>query len=164
MEQANKGKIESFMTDLGRKLDLLLDRARQGAEEAKLSERMDDLRQASEKLENELHEFVKDDEKWQEVQVHLKGAAHELRKAFESTFTRKQPGTTGGGAYTDGAQHGDTNTGSTHAGNSNYGTANNAGTAYSAGQQQNNHMDSQSQSSDGTQENQQGNNFEGRNI
>lgn len=92
MEQANKGKVEGFMTELGRKLDQLIERARQGAEEAKLSDRMEDLRQASDKIENELHEFVKDDEKWREVQHHLKGALQEIRKAFETTFTKKPVG------------------------------------------------------------------------
>ncbi|AHM59790.1 hypothetical protein D770_07635 [Flammeovirgaceae bacterium 311] len=90
MEQANKGRIEEFMKDLGHKLDLFIDKARQGAEEAKLSEKMDEFKQTTEKLENELHEFVKDDEKWREVQTHIKGALFELRKAFETTFARKQ--------------------------------------------------------------------------
>ncbi|WP_224998291.1 hypothetical protein [Cesiribacter sp. SM1] len=161
MEQANKGKIEGFMTELGRKLDQLLDRARQGAEEAKFSERMEDLRQATDKLENELHEFVKDDEKWREVQVHLKGAALELRKAFESTFTRKQSGTSGG-AYTGGTNAGDTNTANATYGSANYGE-NNAGTAYSASEPQNSATGSQATDST-QQQQQQGNNFEGRNI
>lgn len=89
-QQHNKGKVEGFMAELGRKLDFLFDRARQGAEEAKLSDRMEELKQAKDKLEHELHEFVQDDEKWKEVQKHLQGAAQELRRAFETTFKTKQ--------------------------------------------------------------------------
>lgn len=88
--QENKGKLEAFMAELGRKLDQLLDRARNGAEEAKLSEKMEELRQTKDKLEHELHEFVKDDEKWQEVKQHLQGAAQELQRAFETSFARKK--------------------------------------------------------------------------
>lgn len=89
-QQHNKGKIESFMTELGRKIDQLLDKARQGTEEAKVSDKFDELRQAKDKLERELHEFVQDDEKWREVQTHLQEAGIELRKAFETTFARKR--------------------------------------------------------------------------
>lgn len=89
-QQHNKGKIEGFLAELGRKLDQVMDRARQGAEEAKVSEKLDELKHTKDRLENELHEFVKDDEKWKEVQVHLQGAAQELKRAFETTFTRNK--------------------------------------------------------------------------
>lgn len=89
-EQHNKGKVEGFLAELGRKLDQLMDRARQGAEEAKLSDKFEDLKQTRDKLEQELHEFVKDDDKWREVKIHLQGAAQELQKAFETTFVRKK--------------------------------------------------------------------------
>ena len=58
--------------------------------EAKVSDKFDELRQAKDKLERELHEFVQDDEKWREVQTHLQEAGIELRKAFETTFARKK--------------------------------------------------------------------------
>lgn len=89
-QQHNKGKIEGFLAELGRKLDQVMERARQGAEEAKVSEKLDELKHTKDRLENELHEFVKDDEKWKEVQVHLQGAAQELKRAFETTFTRNK--------------------------------------------------------------------------
>lgn len=89
-QQQNTGRIESFMTELGRKLDQLMDRARQGAEEARFSEKMEELKQTKEKLEQELHEFVQDDERWREVQAHLQGAAQELKKAVETSFKSKK--------------------------------------------------------------------------
>lgn len=88
-QQHSKGKIEGFMTELGKKLDQFMDRARQGAEEARLAEKMEELKQAKEKLEQELHEFVQDDEKWREVQTHLQEAMLGLKKAFETTFRSK---------------------------------------------------------------------------
>ncbi len=99
-QQDNKGRIEGFLAELGRKLDQLMDRARQGAEEAKMSEKLDELKNTKDRLEHELHEFVKDDEKWREVQTHLQGAAQELKKAFETTFTRNkaEQGSQGGAA------------------------------------------------------------------
>lgn len=89
-QQHNKGKIEGFLAELGRKLDQVMERARQGAEEAKVSEKLDELKHTKDRLEHELHEFVKDDEKWKEVQIHLQGAAQELKRAFETTFTRNK--------------------------------------------------------------------------
>ena len=126
-EQHNKGKIESFMTELGRKLDQLLDKARQGAEEHKLSDRMDDLRQTKDKLERELHEFVQDDDKWREVQTHLQEAAVELRKAFETTFTRKKGNEsdqqTTGESWNTGAASGSTNWNATTSSDPVYGSS-----------------------------------------
>lgn len=116
MEQqhsSNKGKLEGFMAELGRKLDQLLDKARQGAEETKLSEKMEDLRQTKDKLEHELHEFVKDDEKWREVKQHLQGAAQELQRAFETTFARKNAADNQSGTGTTG-QSTSTGTGQTN--------------------------------------------------
>lgn len=100
MEQEhNKGKIEGFLAELGRKLDQVMERARQGAEEAKVSEKLDELKHTKDRLEHELHEFVKDDEKWKEVQVHLQGAAQELKRAFETTFTRNKAENQGQASY-----------------------------------------------------------------
>jgi hypothetical protein len=89
-QQHNKGRLESFMAELGKKLDLLLDRARHETEEGKVAEKLDELRHTKEKLEKELHEFVQDDERWREVQHRLQGAAQELKKAFEITFRKKE--------------------------------------------------------------------------
>ncbi|EMR01462.1 hypothetical protein [Cesiribacter andamanensis] len=91
MEQhQNRGRLEDFLADLGRKLDQLLDRARHETEEGKIAERLDELRHSKEKLEKELHEFVQDDERWKEVQHRLQGAAQELKRAFEITFARRK--------------------------------------------------------------------------
>ena len=110
--QHNKGRIEGFMQDLGRKLDQLMDRARQGAEEARLNEKMEELKQTKEKLEHELHEFVQDDEKWKEVQSHLQDAALEIKKAFETTF-RGRKGSSTEGAPSASSSSSNTDTGNT---------------------------------------------------
>lgn len=89
-QQHNKGRLEGFMAELGRKLDLLIDKARQETEEAKVNERLEELKHTKDKLEKELHEFVQDDERWKEVQQRLQGAGQELKKAFEITFSRKK--------------------------------------------------------------------------
>lgn len=98
-EQQNRGRLENFMAELGKKLDLLLDRARHETEEGKVAEKLDELRHTKEKLEKELHEFVQDDERWREVQSRLQGAAQELKKAFEITFRKKDGDTTTAGGH-----------------------------------------------------------------
>lgn len=88
-QQQHKGKIEGFLAEFGRKLDQLMDKARHETEQPRVADRLDELRQAKDKLERELQEFVKDDQKWQEVQQRLQGAALELKKAVEAAFSKR---------------------------------------------------------------------------
>lgn len=84
--------MESILSELGRKIDQTIGKAFDGSGDLKqeFASRMEDLNKEKERLEKELREFAKDDEKWKEVKVRLQNAADELKKAFEITFSKKE--------------------------------------------------------------------------
>ena len=92
MEQPNKGRLESILSELGRKLDETFEKAREASGEARqeFASKMADVNKEKERLEKELKEFANDEEKWKEVKIRLQNAADELRKAFEITFSKKE--------------------------------------------------------------------------
>lgn len=91
MEPQYKGRMENILAELGRKIDLAIEKARGSSGEVphEFAAKMEDLNRAKERVERELRSFANDDEKWKEVQSCLHNAADELKKAFELTFNRK---------------------------------------------------------------------------
>ena len=90
--QEDQGKIEGLFANLGRKMDDLLQRAQQASEEYHLNDKLDGINAAKNKLEEELNNYIQDDERWAEVKHKLQNAATELKKAFDITFNRKAGG------------------------------------------------------------------------
>ena len=93
MEPHYRGRMESILAELGRKVDQAFEKAResQGEKKGEFSARMEDLNKAKERVEREFREFATDDAKWKEVRICLHNAADELKKAFELTFKQDGP-------------------------------------------------------------------------
>lgn len=86
------GKAEKIFSEIGRKIDEILENTKENREEIKqdLKDKFEDLKKSKEKLEAEFKEFTSDkDGKWTEVKVHLEKAVDEVKNAMESVFRKK---------------------------------------------------------------------------
>ncbi|MDQ3536959.1 MAG: hypothetical protein M3421_15185 [Bacteroidota bacterium] len=92
MDSEYQGKAEKILRDLGKKIDELINKSFQEKGELKedINSRIEELKRDKEKLEKEMKDFVSRNEgKWKEVEVYLKRAAEELKKALDVVFQNK---------------------------------------------------------------------------
>ena len=89
MSEESKGKVESLLTELGKKIDTLIEDAKEASGDVKeeVNQKIDELKERKEKLEEEFEDFKKD-ERWQEAKTHFASAAVELKLAMEKVFKK----------------------------------------------------------------------------
>ncbi len=85
----SKGQVEQLLQELGKKIDQLMEEAREAKDELRdeFEEKIEELKERKEKLESEFEDF-KSQEKWQEAKVHFVSAVDELRKAVKAVFQK----------------------------------------------------------------------------
>jgi uncharacterized coiled-coil DUF342 family protein len=90
MEEKTRGKIEELLTELGKKIDELIVEAKDVKDDLRdeIEKKIKDLKDKKEDLEKEINDY-KNQEKWQEAKEHFFTALHELKKAAESIFSKK---------------------------------------------------------------------------
>ena len=89
MSEDSKGKVENLLTELGKKIDHLIEEAKEASGEVReeVDQKIEELKERKDKLEEEFQEF-KNHERWQEAKVHFASAAHELKQAVEKVFKK----------------------------------------------------------------------------
>jgi len=85
----NQGKMENMLKDLGRKIDELIAKSKDGTSDFKMDidARKEELKRNMETLETETKRFVQDKEKWRDVEAKLKNVVIELKDAVETAFS-----------------------------------------------------------------------------
>lgn len=89
MSEDSKGKVENLLKELGRKIDHLIEEAKEASGEVReeVDQRIDELKERKDKLEEEFKEF-QSQERWQEAKSHFSSAVHELKLAAEKVFKK----------------------------------------------------------------------------
>lgn len=89
MSEDSKGKVEGLLTELGKKIDHLIEEAKEASEDVRedLNQKIEDLKERRDNLEEEFQEF-KNQERWQEAKSHFASAAQELKMAVEKVFKK----------------------------------------------------------------------------
>ena len=92
MTKENQGKMEGLLKDLGRKIDELMAKTKDGTQDFKvdIDARKEELKRNMDKLEDETKKFIQDKEKWTEVESKLKNVVYELKDAVETAFSVKK--------------------------------------------------------------------------
>lgn len=88
----NSGKAEKLFSELGRKIDEILENSKESREELKkdLKVKLDEAKKAKEKLEEDFQEFASNkDGKWTIVRQHLDNALNEVKEAIDSIGKKK---------------------------------------------------------------------------
>ena len=89
MSADHQGQVEKILSELGQKIDELMQEAKGAKDELRdeVEEKIKDLKGQKEKLENEYQEFKQNNEgKWVDIKTHLFAAAEEIKKAAEAAF------------------------------------------------------------------------------
>jgi hypothetical protein len=92
MKNDHQGEAERILNELGQKIDVLIEEAKNatGALRDNLEEKVKGFKEKKWKLDNEYQEFKTQNEgKWEEVKIHLSGAAMEIEKAARAVFNKK---------------------------------------------------------------------------
>ena len=101
-----EGKAEKKFRDLGKKLDQMLEDLNELKDNIshKYGDRWEEINRNKDKMEEELHQFrERNKERFEEAETYLERAGSEIKKAFETIFSRKtkssssEKTTTGGG-------------------------------------------------------------------
>lgn len=89
MSEDSKGKVENLLSELGKKIDHLIVEAKEASGDVRedVNEKIQDLKERKEKLEEEFQEF-KNQERWQEAKTHFASAAEELKMAMGKVFKK----------------------------------------------------------------------------
>jgi hypothetical protein len=85
------GKAEKLFSELGRKIDQILENTKDDRQEIKadIKEKIEELKKAKAKLENEFQEFTSNkDGKWTDVKNHMENAVNEIKSALDSVFRK----------------------------------------------------------------------------
>lgn len=91
MENQQRGSAEKIFQDLGKKIDEILERAKNKGEEWQLDDRMEEVKKSWSKIEEEVNEFTEENkDKFKEVGIQIEKAAQELKKAVEVAFNRNK--------------------------------------------------------------------------
>jgi predicted nucleic acid-binding Zn-ribbon protein len=88
MASDTAGKVEDMLRELGKKIDHLIDEAKEAKDDIRddLEDKIKDLKNKKEKIEVDINEY-KDSEKWQETKEHFSNAMAEFRQAMEAMIT-----------------------------------------------------------------------------
>ncbi|HYG38157.1 MAG TPA: hypothetical protein VD908_06040 [Cytophagales bacterium] len=87
MEKQEKGKAENLFSEIGRKIDEILENTKENREELKkdVKEKLVEVKKAKERLETEFQDFTSNrDGKWTQVKLHLDKALEEVKRALDS--------------------------------------------------------------------------------
>lgn len=92
MTNDTKGQVENILSELGKKIDQLLEETKGASVEvrADVEKKIKDLKKKKEKIEEDFSSYKdKNEDKWKGAKEHLAAAARELVKAAESVFSHK---------------------------------------------------------------------------
>ncbi len=93
MAKDTKGQVEEILSELGKKIDVLINETKNAGGEVRddIEDRIRELKKRKSKLESDFRAYKdKNDDKWQEIKHHLITAVHELKLAVETAFTDSQ--------------------------------------------------------------------------
>ncbi|MBV6643637.1 MAG: hypothetical protein KI791_23155 [Cyclobacteriaceae bacterium] len=93
MAKDTKGQVEEILSELGKKIDVLINETKNAGGEVRddIEDRIRELKKRKSKLESDFRAYKdKNDDKWQEIKQHLVTAVHELKLAVETAFTDSQ--------------------------------------------------------------------------
>ena len=92
-KESTKGQVESILTELGKKIDLLIEDAK-GAKDTirdDLEVKIEELKEKKAKIEEEFRTYQEKNEgKWDDVKEHLENALDEIKKAASAAFKKKE--------------------------------------------------------------------------
>jgi len=89
MAKETKGQVEQILTELGKKIDLLILETKDASKEVRedVEKKIVELKKRKKKVEAEYNAYKdKNDDKWQDIKQHLVSAVNELKKAVETAF------------------------------------------------------------------------------
>ncbi|MFZ9046236.1 MAG: hypothetical protein ACO2ZZ_10255 [Cyclobacteriaceae bacterium] len=88
MASDTAGKVEEILRELGKKIDHLIDEAREAKDDIRddLEDKIQDLKNKKEKIEEDINDY-KDSARWQETKEHFSNAIIEFRQAVEAVIT-----------------------------------------------------------------------------
>ncbi len=90
METENKTTAEQLLQNLGKKIDELIEKGKEKAEEIDVDQHVEDLKDGINTLSKEFENFTeKHKDQFQEVGGHLEKAVHEMKNVIENLFTKK---------------------------------------------------------------------------
>ncbi|XOV93782.1 MAG: hypothetical protein ACFHWX_03530 [Bacteroidota bacterium] len=95
MAKATKGQVEEILSELGKKIDILIKETKNAGGDVRddIEERIKELKKRKSKLEEDFKSYKdKNDDKWQEIKQHIVSAVHELKLAVETAFKDSQKG------------------------------------------------------------------------
>lgn len=93
MAKDTKGQVEEILSELGKKIDVLIGETKNAGGEVRddIEEKIKELKKRKSKLESDFRSYKdKNDDKWQEIKQHLVSAVHELKLAVETAFKDSQ--------------------------------------------------------------------------
>lgn len=93
MENQKQGSAEKLLTDFGKKIDELIEKAKAKSEgiDDKFEEGVDELKRGWDKFDGEVKNFTEEHkDKFKEVGLQIEKAAHELKKAVEVAFSKSK--------------------------------------------------------------------------
>lgn len=93
MAKDTKGQVEEILSELGKKIDVLINETKNAGGEVRddIEDRIRELKKRKSKLESDFRAYKdKNDDKWQEIKQHLVTAVQELKLAVETAFTDSQ--------------------------------------------------------------------------
>ncbi len=89
MEENKSGQVENILSELGRKIDELVEAAKEKKGDVKvdLDSTIEDLKKQKSKLESEWQDFKETGEdRWEKSKPHLVSALTEIKEAFKLIF------------------------------------------------------------------------------
>ena len=89
MAKETKGQVEQILTELGKKIDLLILETKDASKEVRedVEIKIVELKKRKKKVEADYNAYKdKNDDKWQDIKQHLVSAVNELKKAVETAF------------------------------------------------------------------------------
>lgn len=89
MANDTKGQVEGILSELGKKIDHLIDETKDAREDVRedFEKKINELKKKKAKVEKEFYEYKdKHGDKWTDAKVHLTSALSELKKAVEAVF------------------------------------------------------------------------------
>lgn len=95
MKETYSQKAEIFLRELGKKIDDLIEKSKESTGElgVEIEKRIEELKRSRDKFEEDIQNFTSNkDGKWSQVEIQLKKAAEELKKAFDLVIKKAEKG------------------------------------------------------------------------
>lgn len=89
MSNETKGQVENILTELGKKIDQLIEEAKVAGEDLRedVQVKIEELKVKKQQLEREFEDY-KSSEKWKEAKEHFSQALGEFKKGFGTMFKK----------------------------------------------------------------------------